>query len=207
MKKGFWILSFLIMPFITYGQEALKKDIEIKISYFGDFIVFPGIKIGFGYPFYTWEKIKDKGDKLKTKKKKLTLNVNYFRYNHIGSYTNNAFYPEVGYNVTRTKGLSTQICLGIGYLRTSLKGDVYEVDEQGQVRWIRNAGRNRCITTFSGGIGYDFRMTKKIPVAFLLSPNIYFVFPETIMGVEPHVALDFELKYFFNQRKKRNSHD
>ena len=130
------------------------------------------------------------------------LRANFFTYTHIGTYRNSAVFPSLSYDVTRKSGLTTNTNIGAGYLRTSLKGDVYEVDDNSKVISVKNAGHSRFVVIVSTEFGYDFGKLAELPVAFYFSPAVYFVLPEA-KGTETHLALETGLKFFIPPRKNK----
>ncbi|MGB4958788.1 MAG: hypothetical protein WBO36_04880 [Saprospiraceae bacterium] len=183
----------------SYRTDSIANNqihIPFTISYFTNFLVDPGVKIGLERPILTMNKSKIKKNgtiKIFQQQFLNTLNLGYFstkEHNH-SLFLNGEF----GYRKTRRSGFKTETFIGLGYLRTYLKGETYEVDETGNVVLVQNAGSNYVMPSVSFGIGYDHSSKhQNIPFAFSLRPTLFFRFPYN-KTVLPQFAIELNFSY------------
>jgi hypothetical protein len=194
-----FILNISIIIFLTvsaYGQVGNhEKPLRLNISYFGEFVTHPGIKLGAEYPLAL--RVKEKiGSKGKQKRREHLLftggNLGFYRHkrNHFGAFLN----AELGYRKTRTKGFKTEGAIGIGYFRTFLDGRTYEVKDNGEVETIKLAGRNKLMYSFSFGIGKDLYQKYQVPISWIVKPTLFVETPYN-NGFLPHFALELGVSY------------
>lgn len=203
IRNIYILLFFISLPVFTTGQDIKKKTINLSAGYFNDLIINHGYQVGAGYSLLNWQKERQGSKMIRTKDKRLDINLNYFSYNHADNYNGIAFYPELNYSISRPKGFYTDLSLGAGYHRTDLKGSTFRVDETQNVSEINNAGRHHLLLLISCGIGIDMGKSTKLPVTINFSPTVFLITPEQ-WDSELHMGMEIELKYYINLSKSKN---
>lgn len=184
-----------------------KLEMPVSVSYFGNFIFDPGFKLGIERQLLTIQKTRNKSNgKIKINRHQFfnTLNLGYY-------YTkeqNDTWFlnTELGYRKTRKSGFKTEVLLGVGYLRTFLTDETYEVDNNGNVSKIKNAGSNYIMPSLSFGIGYDNSIKHpKFPIAVSFRPNLFFQYPYN-SSLLTHIATEINLSYKFKSPKSNSKY-
>jgi hypothetical protein len=184
------------------AQDSLKINQPlikgISVSYFAEYFMHYGIKIGTEYPLWSHEKIKVRKNLKEIHKNKsvfVTGNIGCYvqkRY-HVGLFVNS----ELGYRKTRSKGISCEWLLGLGYLHTFLQGDTYQVNDDGSVERVKLAGQSNLMALLAFGVGYNFNYYYHKPYAFHLKPGFFIQYPyNTAIAVRP--TIDLGVFYYFN---------
>ncbi|MEZ5029771.1 MAG: hypothetical protein R2787_00040 [Saprospiraceae bacterium] len=184
-----------------------KLEMPVSVSYFGNFIIDPGFKLGIERPFLTIQKTKNKSNgKIKINRHQFfnTLNLGYYYTKEL----NHTWFlnTELGYRKTRKSGFKTEVLLGVGYLRTFLTDETYEVDNNGNVSIIKNAGSNYFMPSLAFGLGYDNSLKHpNFPMAISIRPNLFFRYPYN-SSLLKHIAIEINLSYKFKSPKSNSKY-
>lgn len=191
--------------FVTDSVSFSDNSIPINISYYGNFLIDPGLKVGIERPFLTIQKTKNKKNgTLRVNKHQFfnTLNLGYYytkEHNHTWFLN-----TELGYRKTRKSGFKTEVLLGVGYLRTFLTDETYEVDNSGNPSLIKNAGSNYFMPSLAFAIGYDNSIKHpNFPLAVSFRPNMFFQYPYN-SSLLTHIAIEINLSYKFKSLKSNS---
>ncbi|MFZ1748613.1 MAG: hypothetical protein WAU01_00400 [Saprospiraceae bacterium] len=202
MKLQHLITLIFTLATMKLGAQGFRNDstvfkemaLPISLSYYGNYFIDPGFKIGIERPLFTIQKSRFK-KKVKINQHQFfnTLNFGYFftkEHNHTWFLN-----TELGYRKTKKSGFKTEILLGVGYLRTFLTDETYDVDRSGNISIIKNAGSNYFMPSISFGVGYDnARNHPNFPMAFSFRPNLFFRYPYN-SSVLPQLAVEMNVSY------------
>lgn len=184
--KGYCFL-ILLFCFSTHvlGQKSKTthsvpdyQQVAVRVSYFGENMFHPGLKMGIEYPLKVKEMIKTKKNG-NTKRRGLAwimaTNLGFYRHkkNHSGLFLNGEF----GGRFITHKAKKLDFALGLGYIRTILDGETFIVDDQGQVQSKSTTGQGGFMPSISIGWGQDFYWKKKSPWAWHIKGQYFFQIP------------------------------
>ncbi len=163
------ILLILISSLNATGQNEIKlSELPYNISFYGDNVIHPGLKIGTSYIFKTKDKTKIRkfkglenkwGSKLKTIDFSADLNLGFYNHpnNHLGTFLG------IGVTRLRTKARKNRV-LGfsfeINYLRKFYNLPTYILNENNEVERKRFSGTNEVMFVFAPTFGKNI-LTKK----------------------------------------------
>ena len=115
--KNIGILLFLFFTCNFVNAQSNSNQFPISISYFGQFIVQPGLKIGTEFNLKNWENTSPK-TKITNRQFYLSPQVGYFNVPNVHSGL--IFNVDVGYKKLRANPLSySAFSIGLGYLAQS----------------------------------------------------------------------------------------
>jgi hypothetical protein len=180
MKKGLVILLLLTAANFVYGQN--KKEIPINISYFGDYLLHPGIEIGYENTFY-------KGFNFT-----VSIGTYIHQRNHVGLFFN----AGANWRHTFPIGYSVELGLGLGYMhKWEHGGDTYLVDDSGNVSVKPKYGQPRFMPFVKLGLlGWDFRKKTNLPLRINVDVIGFAEYPFNNF-ILPHFALKVGGTYYF----------
>lgn len=192
------IISFVFCVFVALqGQAQFAKPESISVSYFGEMITHPGLKLSANFNLKEWSKMKN-ADKKHSKElgKSLVLSPAIGFYYHRRYQTGLFLIPEGKYRSLNQKGLFHEFGLGLGYLRTFVP-NTYEVTGNDEVRKV-SAGHNYFATNFFFTIGKDLGVAKEMPIAYFIKPQLMYAVPNFPKGVG-YFVLEIGITYSLNQ--------
>lgn len=223
MKIFIYLVIIIFYSQSTFAQnytidsiKVNRQELPLSISYFSNFITDPGIKIGIERPLFAFQKSKTTQNgcvRINMYQFFNTLNLGYY---FVKEHSHTMFLnTEIGYRKTRKVGFKTEILIGVGYLRTFLTDETYEVDNQGNVDLVKAAGSNYFMPSISLGIGYDnAKKHPNFPLALALKPTLFFQYPYnskllTHIGFELNFSYQLNLfhsksKTIYKSKKKNN---
>lgn len=155
------VTAFLLNCFTLSAQETESGDntskVPIRISYYGDNLKHPGLRIGSSLSLARKVKVKTrrnrKPDRLKKPKTKV---IEYTLDGNFGFYTqpNNHFGIPVGIGLSRYKTInerrfSTGWSIEINYLQRLYNIDTYVIDEDGNIEELGAAGNGGLAFTLA----------------------------------------------------------
>ena len=167
------LISLLFFPVLVFGQqrvsdEAAVRDSVAKIypldfnaSYFGNDIIYPGLKFGAEYIFHSHTKTKTehkaKGDKHKLKTHQWVIMGNVGFFWHPRNYT--AFFTDFGvlYRHTGTRGFFWHMGLSPAGVMGTFLNETYEVSPDGDVTKPSLPSRWYYSPDFLAGIGHTMK--------------------------------------------------
>lgn len=199
MKKIFYILSILLV-LLTIEAEAQYYNYgnTLTVSYFGEHMFHPGTRIGYEWPALT--------NKIKTKHRtshSLMLHPGIGYYLHSGNHHGLFLNSEIGYNVLFFFGVESRINIGVGYLRTFLDGETYEMTSDGNFKKIPLAGNNTFMPSLSLHLAYDFSRVSNLNFGIFIKPSFFMQIPYNTFAL-PQYAVELGIKYHLKEKKKED---
>ncbi|MBK6953458.1 MAG: hypothetical protein IPO32_17275 [Crocinitomicaceae bacterium] len=192
MKKVLFIL-FLQISFSASSQ--LLNPQTLSISYYGESIAHPGLKIGVDYDLKNWQTNKTKkSSESITKQKSLVLSPTLGFYRHKAYQTGLFILPELKYNREKPNGNFFQTGIGLGYMRTFLP-DVYRLNPAGEIEKI-GAGYNYMVGTLFATFGKKITQINEKPLSVYAKPQLMYAAPNYAGGIlyfNLEMGLQFEL--------------
>lgn len=148
----------------------------IKTALLGS-LIYPGLKIGVERPYKIIQVDREKKWGIKTilKERYLTANLGY--YHHPNFHDNVYLLLEQQKRRQRMNGWFTETAPGIGFSRTFLGDETYEVNDEGQVDKLSLAGHNYALVSLSVGAGYNFAMKGAQPIKAYGKMSLLTLFP------------------------------
>ena len=191
-------LCWTSTPIFAQESTLYKK---IHFAYLGESLIQPGSRFGYSHEFWKKTKIKRITKKFpKGKPKTKSLAALY----QVGFFTRNKLYASIPltvsllYTRTRARGFVAQYSLAVGYDRTFLKGETYEVNDQGEVSEQLLAGSGYLSTQFGIGFGVDFtKFSNPLPISIIYKNNIFIKHNYNNTSV-PFWLTEIELTYTLN---------
>lgn len=192
MKK---VAFTLLLHLSLISNSQFLNPQPFSISYYGEFITHPGLKIGLDYEIKHWEKNRTR------KKKESLINQNSILLSPtIGFYSHRAYQtglfilPEMCYNREKLNGNFFQAGIGFGYMRTFLP-DTYRLNELGEIEKI-HAGYNYFVSTGFVTFGRQIKAIKKLQLAVFTKPQVMYAAPNYLGGIF-YFNLEIGLKFEF----------
>lgn len=201
-----WLLFTLSSPAFLAQSFSLKK-MPISVSYYGDNVFHPGIKLGSYHTIWSIEKpstylSSKRRDKYGTKRKlkELNLDFNFGGYSHPNSH--NGYFLNTGLTFLRTnlrKNCQIGISLEAGYLRRNNKFITYELDSNGDIQEVKGAGNNALLIGLAPQFSKEFSIAEK-PVRFYIKPIIQMV--HYLFRFQPNASLELGVVLNIHREKK-----
>ncbi|MEQ9413579.1 MAG: hypothetical protein RIF39_07095 [Cyclobacteriaceae bacterium] len=184
--------------FVTDSVSFSTNNVPITVSYYGNFLIDPGFKIGVERPFKIIQKTLLKKNGKKRINQHVFLNTVNLGYYYTAEHNHSFFLnTELGYRKVRKSGFKTETFLGLGYMRTFLTDETYKV-EGDNVSIDKAAGSNYFMPSLSFGIGYDNSVKQEpFPFAISLRPNVFIRYPYN-GAVLPQLTIELNFSYRFN---------
>lgn len=186
-----YLIVLLILFTTTEISAQIKKPTAISVSYFGETITHPGLKIGLDYELKSWDRNKKKSTQ-KIISKSIILSSNIGFYFHKDYQTGAFALPELSYSRKNQKGNFRSIGLGVGYMRTFIP-NVYEVNTANEIKRTI-AGNNYFLSTCFVAFGKDLSVKYSIPMGVYIKPQIMYALPNYPNGVT-YFALEIGINY------------
>lgn len=178
------------------AQDKKFKPNSISVSYYGEIITHPGLRIGANYNLRQWEKVKtSRKGVIKTKHKVIEITPSVGFYYHRRYQTGIFILPEIEYFRIKQNGKFFSIGLGLGYMRTFIP-NTYEVLSNGEVNKI-NAGHDYFIRNYYVIFGKDLSVKKGIPLQYFIKPQLMTAspnFPKKVAYFILEIGIKYKLK-------------
>ncbi|WP_421918960.1 hypothetical protein [Marinifilum sp.] len=187
-------LLLFIFWLVASNCVAQFKNLEsISVSYLGEMITHPGIKVSADFNMKEWDKTKNshRGSS-KTITKSLLFSPALGSFYHRRYQTGVFFMPEAKLKRKNPKGKFYEIGVGLGYLRTFIP-NTYKVNDAGEVSKTL-AGHNYFATNYSISFGKDLSVKKNLLVAYFIKPQFIYAVPNFPNGTG-YFALEIGIKY------------
>jgi len=208
MKKKFLILMFFI-PLGIFAQVKQEKQnaifdsnkIPLNISYYGNLVIHPGIKIGADWNLLMIHKTKEKKRKTKVIRKILYVSPNVAFYYHNNSNIGIIPSAEVGWRRYNNKLFYREVDFGLGYFHKFNMGETWEVTNDKIEKKI-SSSRGYFTPSLSVAFGKVFLRKEKEPVTAFVKINANNLLHYNANSV---LELSFELgfKFYTNKFFKR----
>lgn len=192
------ILSIIIFILISTFCHAQTKKLEsFSVSYYGEMITHPGLKINVDYPLKEWGKTKvpNKGASFPVTKGFFispSIGLFYHRRYQTGLF----FFPEIKYKRQNPKGRFFELGIGAGYLRTFIP-NTFEVNGNSEVN-STHAGSNYFATNYFFAFGRDLRIKENLPIGYFIKPQLVYVIPNFPNGTT-YFILEIGIKYYLKK--------
>lgn len=152
------------------------KAQEVSISYFGEMVTHPGIKLAVSYPIKQWMKIKNQKEGVTQEVfKSVQLGPSLAYYYHRRYHHGLQFVPELFYRRKKKNGTYLDLGIGLGVLRTIIP-EVYAINELGLVEKSKSG-----YTYFQSGLfvafGKDFFHDQKKLFTGFVKPQFQYSIP------------------------------
>jgi len=205
MGKSALSLLALISVFSTPlkaqdSSRSVKMPLYLHSSFFYDFPQSFGISTGAEFPI----KSKAITTQFKNGKKELRYrdliaasDIGFYRYafNNTGIY----FFESVGKRYNKSSPYYFEWLIKVGVLRTFYDGEVYSVDDNGNVKILKNYGRYYALTGFTFVFGHNFeRGAKPRPYSIEFKPSIWVQYPYNSFFLT-HFSAEVSFKYHFKK--------
>ena len=198
MIKNLSMVILFMFRLCIFGQEQENKMLPISVSYYGDNLIHPGLKVGTTYTFKSYQKFKVRrlnkrqikmGNKIKYKQLMIMGSVGGYSHpnNDIGLFMNTGFGYE---RVKSGKGNLFGVNLELGYLRTFNRFKTLSVNPAGGIELVSLAGQNSVMLTLSPVFGRDLSIRRDIPLKWYVKPGIQLLkynhgwFPNAVFEAE-----------------------
>ena len=185
----FLLAILLLSP--SFSQDIANSNLRISVSYFGEFITHPGIRLGLG------KKLSDRKAKEGIQKSWIA-DINLTYYKHKRNHEALMVGASIGRERIGRKGLLSQLNLGLAYMSSFLDGEVYSWNGEEIIEGNRHSAH--ASFGINGGLGWDFGKNSSFPLAFLINPHLYFQAPYT-SWLLPRIALEVKLIYPLQSKK------
>lgn len=171
----------------------LRSPESVSVSYYGEMITHPGLKMSANYSIKDWEK--DKRTKKGAQKiisKNLIVSPALGFYYHRRYQTGLFVIPEAKYKRQNEKGAFYELGIGLGYLRTFIP-NTYEVNESADINKTA-AGHNYFATNYFVSFGKDLSIKRNLPLAYFIRPQFMYAIPNFPKGTG-YFALELGVTY------------
>lgn len=189
--KSYFLALSLCLPF--WGISQLSSPQSVNVSYFGEFITHPGLRLGLQYELGS--KTRPHPTKSKETCHTIALRPSLGLFFHRRHQTGIFLLPEVGYLRTNQKRRQFGAGLGIGYLMSFIP-NVFEVNPEGGVEPTLAAHHFVLASTYVR-FGRQF---KESPWGYFIQPQFIYALPNYPNGVA-YLALELGITYKLNFNK------
>jgi hypothetical protein len=192
-------------PDSTFKDSAtinyLASRTPLGISYYGNVIVNPGVKV-----FTEWNLLAIQKNKVKRRKQKekpirklLYLQPSLSYYYHKRSHSAFQLSMDLGWRRYRPKLFYTDMAFGLGYMRRFNIGDTYIADDQGNITNQKNAtSRGYFVPNFSFAVGKHLQLKNNNGLSVFTRINGYLMLNYN-SGFVPDASIEFGVKYNYAQ--------
>ncbi|RIV71550.1 hypothetical protein D2U88_07230 [Flagellimonas aequoris] len=178
--KFFVMLMVMFTSIGCFSQNMMPKS--ISVSYLGEMVTHPGLKLTFDYPLTEWEKSKSGrrgGERRIEKSIELSPTVGFYYHRRYQSGV--MAIPELKFKRQNPKGNYFEIGAGLGYLRTIVP-NTYEVDATGEVSKT-HAGHNYWAKNLFVTFGRELKSHRGWPMGIFVKPQFLYATPNFPKGV------------------------
>lgn len=162
-------------------NSKFQERLAIKIEYFGELVLHPGLSIGVDYPIIEkkWGTIHWDSD----------LGGYWHKWNNTSVFLKTSIGSR--FNMGQ---MYADINIGLGYMHSWAAGILYENNGTGSVKRARNWGHPHFMPNASLLFGWNGNRKNILPITIYLGPEIYLQssFNHTFL---PHVAAKLGLTY------------
>lgn len=203
MKKLFVIILMIwVGAMSTQAQDTVSICLadcyvktrglkSISISYFGEMITHPGVKVGFNYPLKVWTRHKAK--KSEKKNEDVYVSKSFTLSGSVGSGYHKRYQStyfallEPKHKIANRKGFFMEVGLGVGYMRT-FTPSVYFENADIKKKYFFN---DYFISSVSLAAGKNYR---DFPIGWFVKPQFIYAIPNFPSGVG-YFALELGASY------------
>jgi len=172
-----------------YSQKLVPNF--VSLSYYGESVLHPGIKVGAGYTLVEWEitQIKNRQHKFQVYKR-IEGWVSTGFYYHNGYQSGQFLIPEIQYQRQKLGKTFAGLGLGLGIIRTSIV-NVFQINTSHTIEKARIAAWNAAIVLSS-----EFeKKLPKYPVAIYIKPQLMVSIPDFTKYLTIEVGCIYMINY------------
>lgn len=186
-------LAIILLGLNIIGFGQVKQPESINISYYGEIITHPGIRIGVDYDLKKREKTKDlRSENTKTIQHNLLFRPSIGLFYHTDYQTGLFIIPEIAYKRQNEKGSFIEFGIGAGYLRTFIP-NTYIVDKNDAAEKVY-PGYNYFASEYFVSFGKDLQIKKNIPLSWYIKPQFMYAMPNFPVGTG-YFALELGIRF------------
>jgi len=192
-------LALLISMLIASNCLAQFEKLEsVSVSYLGEMVSHPGLKISADFSIKEWDKTKiTKKDSSKRIRKSFLISPALSFFYHKRYQTGLFIMPETKYTRQNPKGGFYALGIGLGYLRTFIP-NTYDVNSSGEVNKSA-AGHNYFATNYFISFGKDLSIQNNLPIAFFIKPQFIYAIPNFPNGTG-YFAIELGVRFILKNR-------
>lgn len=182
------------------SMDRVSMPLYLQGSFFYDFPQSFGAAAGVDFPIRSkviFTKNKAGEEKAKYRNLIIASDIGFYRYpfNNSGIY----LFQSIGKRYHKEKPYYFEWLASIGLLRTFYDGIVYSVDNNGNVKILKDFGRYYATTGFAAVFGHNFeRSSNPKPFAIDIKPSLWIQYPYNSF-ILPHFSVWLTFKYHFNR--------
>jgi hypothetical protein len=174
------LLMLLIASFGSSAQEQPTKVIDQRfqsgglpfyVSYYGNFLTHPGIKMGLDWNLFMIEKTKEKRRRPKTIRKVLLVTPAISYYTHNASHNGLLASTDLAWRRYSKNLFYREISVGVGYFKRYNAGDTWDVMEDGAVTNVGASSRGYFSPSVSLSLGKRFNKQDPSPISVFTKLN------------------------------------
>ncbi len=149
------IPAILLLALLS-GSAAAAAPVALSVSYYGEAITHPGLSLGLDVGL------------VKAGPFRLVFAPEVGSYVHPRNHSALFVLPRLGARLISPEGFFGGLFVGAGWMHTWAPGVVYELDEAGEVQLAAETGRDRLGVSAGLGLGVDFLLPHRRPMAWFL---------------------------------------
>lgn len=148
----------------------------ISVSYFGNLVIHPGIKLSVDYPLLGVQKIKNKPKKVKTIQKLFFFQPNLAYFIHPKTMSGLHCAIDMGWRRYNNKLFYAEVGTGFGFMTRFNVGETYIANANGEIESVKKAtSRTYLTSSLSGGLGKAWFTNNGTSMAAYTKLNTYFL--------------------------------
>jgi len=192
MNRYFSILSCLLFCASLTAQS--KSDHNWQVSLNSKDLIQPGLGLLYEHNVKNWTK--EKANKQKKKFKSVNLGTALHYSYKFRSHHSVMLGPNFNYRSQKENGKFTQWNYQMGYIKTFLDGDVFEVSNNivQQLQW---QGQHGFYNSLTFGFGKDLRVKRNIPFRYAFNFGVTGRYPINKSFV-PGSLFNFQIHHFIH---------
>jgi hypothetical protein len=194
----FFCAQFIVMGSPMNAKQANDSLCTAYVSYFGESITHPGLKLGMQFILSGKNPIIKPN--AKTVYRQLTVRPNIGFYYHPGNHTGVFINTEIGFRIIRPRGFMGQISLGAGYQRTFLAAKTYELSEQDDFRRVVLAGSNQFMPSMNIALGKVMKGENRRIISYYAGIGGFLQYPYNGMWL-PSLVLEMGIALRFSKNE------
>ncbi|UTW62767.1 hypothetical protein KFE98_01020 [bacterium SCSIO 12741] len=194
---------FLLLAVQLNGQESAEREaLPWRISYYGNFLTHPGIKLGMDWHLIHVNKEKIRGEKTKNIHKYLMVTPSIAFYTHPQSHKGLLIAADLQWNRYGKRGFYTGVSAGIGYYTKFNSGETLEVSTDGSVKSKSVSSRGYFTPSIGGELGQRFKLSQEQKLDVFTRMNGHFLLGYN-SGWVPELAWELGIRYapFFGPKR------
>lgn len=189
------IVLFLMLHSLNgFSQKAVPES--ISVSYLGEMVTHPGLKLSFDYPLTQWERSKKGNSGVERSiTKTVLLGPSIGAFYHRRYQTGLMVIPELKLKRQNQNGGYFELGAGFGYMRTFIP-NTFEVGENDVVSKT-SAGHDYWAKNVFMTFGKEFKRGRKRPMGYFIKPQFVYATPNFPKGVGYfmlEIGMNFKLK-------------